>query len=47
DYLRLGYDEETIDDTFEPPSNEVILDMSQSFLSSIFTAQPNIGCRNE
>ncbi|CAG8552991.1 23743_t:CDS:2 [Gigaspora margarita] len=47
DYLRLGYDEKTIDDTFEPLSNEVMLDMSQSFLFSIFTAQPNVGCRNE
>ncbi|CAG8715846.1 29431_t:CDS:2 [Gigaspora margarita] len=46
-YLRLGYDEETIDDTFEPLSNKVMLDISQSFLSSIFTAQPNIGRRNE
>ncbi|CAG8745635.1 39805_t:CDS:2, partial [Gigaspora margarita] len=47
DYLRLGYDQETINKTFEPLLNEVMLDMSQLFLSSIFTAQPNIGHRNE
>ncbi|CAG8803718.1 19297_t:CDS:2, partial [Gigaspora margarita] len=38
DYLRCGFDQETSNDTCKPSSDSIILNMSESFILSVFVA---------
>ncbi|CAG8855768.1 36217_t:CDS:1, partial [Gigaspora margarita] len=48
DYLKLKYDQMISDEDLELSSNEVILDLSGSFISTVFTpVQKNLINKNE
>ncbi|CAG8835068.1 43194_t:CDS:2, partial [Gigaspora margarita] len=48
DYLRRGFDQETSNDTCEPSSDGIMLNMSESFISSVFAAAlPRVNRSNE
>ncbi|CAG8770476.1 1191_t:CDS:2 [Gigaspora margarita] len=48
DNLRHGFDQETSNDTCEPLSDGIMLNMSESFISSVFvSALPRVNRSNE